>query len=53
MGENFWCVLFPPLCLLDAEESNSSKVEYHVLVKDILSKYKKVKQQNNENKETK
>ena len=32
-GENFWCVLFPPLCLID-EESR----EYPSLVKNIINK---------------
>lgn len=40
-GENFWCVLFPPLCLLDADETqnNNSTVEYKSLVKEIIDKY--------------
>lgn len=33
-GENWWCVLYPPLCLI--EENNS---EYKSLVKEILNKY--------------
>lgn len=33
-GENFWCVLFPPLCLIDEEE-----VEYPSLIRQIISKY--------------
>ena len=37
-GQNFWCVLFPPLCLLDKKEENKD-IEYHLLVKDILDKY--------------
>lgn len=37
-GKNFWCVLFPPLCLLDENENNKD-VEYHLLVKDVLKKY--------------
>ena len=41
LGENFWCVLFPPLCLLEGEEENAKDVEYHILVKDILKKYEK------------
>ena len=36
-GSNFWCVLFPPLCLLEAEES--SEVEYTSFVKELLDKY--------------
>ena len=38
-GDNFWCVLFPPLCLLETDESNSSNVEYRFFVKDIIDKY--------------
>ena len=34
-GKNFWCVLFPPLCMLD-EDSN---IEYSSLVKEIIDKY--------------
>lgn len=37
LGENFWCVLFPPLCQVD----NTKDVEYKSLVKEILNKYKK------------
>lgn len=36
-GNNWWCVLFPPLCLMEAEESN--KVEYKFFVKEMLEKY--------------
>ena len=37
-GDNFWCVLFPPLCLLEAQDNNTSDVEYRSLVKDIIDK---------------
>ena len=36
-GDNWWCVLFPPLCLLEAEDSTD--VEYTSLVKEIIDKY--------------
>ena len=36
-GDNWWCILFPPLCILEAEESND--VEYKLLVKEIIEKY--------------
>lgn len=39
LGENFWCVLFPPLCLLEQEENEYQKVEYTSLIKEILQKY--------------
>ncbi len=35
-GENWWCVLYPPLCQID---ENVSDYEYHYLIKDALSKY--------------
>ena len=38
-GDNWWCVLFPPLCVLEAEETNKSNVEYKSLIKEIISKY--------------
>lgn len=37
-GENFWCVLFPPLCLLEVEETNE-KIEYTSFIKEIIDKY--------------
>ena len=33
-GDNWWCVLFPPLCLLEAEES--SEVEYKFFVQELI-----------------
>ena len=38
-GDNWWCVLFPPLCLMDEEEENIDKVEYKSFVKEIIDKY--------------
>lgn len=39
-GDNWWCVLFPPLCLIEAEEeTDSSKVEYKSFIKEIIEKY--------------
>lgn len=40
-GDNFWCVLFPPLCLLEAEDNSSSDVEYKFFIKEIIDKYLK------------
>lgn len=36
-GDNWWCVLFPPLCMI--EETEESDVEYTTLVKTIVDKY--------------
>lgn len=38
-GDNWWCVLFPPLCMLEVEESEKDDIEYRFLVKDIVDKY--------------
>lgn len=35
LGKNWWCVLYPPLCLLD---ENTNDAEYTTLVKEILNK---------------
>lgn len=37
-GDNWWCVLFPPLCLLD-ENENTKDVEYKFFVKELIDKY--------------
>jgi len=36
-GDNWWCVLFPPLCLIEAEESTD--VEYKFFVKEIINRF--------------
>lgn len=36
-GDNWWCVLFPPLCLIEGEEN--TEVEYKSIVMEILDKY--------------
>lgn len=38
-GENFWCVLFPPLCLMEYDENNTNEVEYKFFIKEIIDKY--------------
>lgn len=37
-GDNWWCVLFPPLCLLDASDSETDDVEYQFFVTKMLDK---------------
>ena len=42
LGKNWWCVLFPPLCLLEAEENQEKEeVEYKFFVKELIDKYLK------------
>ena len=36
-GDNWWCVLFPPLCLIEGEEDDA--VEYKSIVEEVLKKY--------------
>lgn len=36
-GDNWWCVLFPPLCLIETEESTDA--EYKSFVKELIDKY--------------
>ena len=36
-GDNWWCILFPPICLIEAEESNE-KIEYSSFFKTIFDK---------------
>lgn len=40
MGNNWWCVLFPPLCLLEAEETEeTTEVEYKFFISELIDKY--------------
>ncbi len=38
-GDNWWCVLFPPLCLMEGEVTDSSEIEYKSFVKEMIDKY--------------
>lgn len=38
VGNNWWCVLFPPLCLLEGEESDTDGVQYRFFVQEMLDK---------------
>ena len=38
-GSNFWCVLFPPLCLLDNEKEDVGEVDYKFYVKKLLDRF--------------
>lgn len=39
LGENWWCVLFPPLCLLD-EQSNLDDANYELYATKLINKFK-------------
>lgn len=36
LGNNWWCVLFPPLCLIDENETTTD-VEYKLYVEELLN----------------
>ena len=38
-GNNWGCVLFPPLCILEAEETNTNEIKYKSFVKELIEKY--------------
>lgn len=38
-GDNWWCVLFPPLCLMEEDEEKIEEVEYKSFIKEIIDKY--------------
>lgn len=37
-GDNWWCVMYPPLCLLESQHDEIEEVEYTSLLKEIFSK---------------
>lgn len=38
-GDNWWCVLFPPLCLVEVDEEETKDAEYTFFVKELIDKY--------------
>lgn len=34
-GDNWWCILFPPICLIEAEESD--EVDYNFFLFDVIN----------------
>ncbi len=38
-GDNWWCLMFPPLCLMETENNDLKNVDYQFFVKDIFNKY--------------
>lgn len=39
-GNNWWCVLFPPLCMVEGAYKESEKLEYKSKILEILNRYK-------------
>lgn len=40
-GDNWWCVLFPPICSLEENSKTNEKIEYSFYVKEMFNKYLK------------
>lgn len=38
-GDNFWCVLFPPLCMMESQEKNIEDNEYKFFISEIINRY--------------
>jgi len=36
LGDNWWCVLYPPLCMIE-DNNNTSNVEYQLMIKKLLN----------------
>lgn len=39
-GDNWWCVMYPPLCKLESNSNNYEEVQYKLFIKEILDKIK-------------
>lgn len=37
-GDNWWCIMYPPLCLLESQEDKYEDTEYKFYIKEILNK---------------
>lgn len=38
-GDNWWCVLFPPICKIEEDSHNKEKQEYSLYIKEMFKKY--------------
>ena len=38
-GNNWWCVVYPPLCFLNAEETSTASFKYKSLIKELIDKF--------------
>lgn len=37
-GDNWWCIMYPPLCLLESQEDKYEDTEYKFYIQEILNK---------------
>lgn len=38
-GDNWWCIMFPPFCLLEANQNYQSEIEYKSIIKEMINNY--------------
>ena len=38
-GDNWWCLMFPPLCLMEEEQKNLNNNDNQFFIKDLFQKY--------------
>ena len=42
-GDNWWCVLFPPYCLMESENTDNDDIEYTTFFSELFDKVKHLK----------
>ena len=38
-GDNWWCVVYPPLCFLNCKEINTDKIKYKSWIMEVISRF--------------
>ena len=38
-GDNWWCVVYPPLCFVGGESNGTNRIVYRSLLKDVIDKF--------------
>lgn len=38
-GNNWWCIVYPPLCFVNKSETNAQNIQYQSYLKEIIDKY--------------
>lgn len=37
-GANWWCVMYPPLCMLESNSNNYEEIEYKLYIEEVLER---------------
>ena len=38
-GDNWWCVVYPPLCFLNGKEIDTNKIKYKSWIMELINKF--------------